>query len=50
MRSAPIEDAEVRSLAELANALQDDYSDADLEWAGSPFAWIKTRPSDRSGR
>ena len=35
-------------LARLSLALQSDYIDGD-DWDGSPFAWIKTRPSRQKG-
>lgn len=44
-----IKDAEVQLLAALATTLQADYRQDDLPWAGSPFAWIKTRPSRQVG-
>ena len=33
----------------LAGALHADYDDDDLAWSGSPFAWIKSRPSRQVG-
>ena len=47
--SRSITDPEVAYLATLSSALRSDYADADLEWEGSPFAWIKTRPSRQVG-
>src|SRR5258706_16076734 len=44
-----ITDPEVAFLATLSGTLRADYVDADLEWEGSPFAWIKTRPSRQVG-
>lgn len=44
-----ITDPEVAFLATLSGILRADYADADLEWEGSPFAWIKTRPSRQVG-
>jgi len=40
-----IGDPEVRSLAGIAGLLERDYAAGQSEWAGSPFAWIKNRPS-----
>jgi hypothetical protein len=43
-------DTDVQMLASLAEALQADYlSRADAIWTGSPFAWIRTRPSRQRG-
>lgn len=36
-------------LESCAATLKADYAGADTEWAGSPFAWIKTRPSRQIG-
>ena len=44
-----IEDEDVQLLAMIAGTLQPDYADDDLRWAGSPFAWIITRPSRTIG-
>ncbi|HSH60076.1 MAG TPA: hypothetical protein VK988_10625 [Acidimicrobiales bacterium] len=45
-----ISDPDVQILAGLASALQSDYvSPEDDPWAGSPFAWILTRPSRQRG-
>lgn len=44
-----IEDPEVRILAGISQALEADYLSENAEWAGSPFAWIKTRPSRQVG-
>lgn len=40
---------EVRILAGLASTLEADYTSDDTAWAGSPFAWIRTRPSRQVG-
>ena len=45
-----IEDRDVRMLAGLAGALETDYVQHDDAWDGSPFAWIKTRPSRQIGK
>ena len=44
-----ITDPDVLILASCAATLQSDYAEEDKEWAGSPFAWIKTRPSRQIG-
>lgn len=44
-----INDSEVLLLASIATTMQLDYVDADDIWVGSPFAWIKTRPSRQIG-
>lgn len=44
-----ITDPDVLILASCAATLQADYAGEDKEWAGSPFAWIKTRPSRQIG-
>lgn len=44
-----IDDAEVQILAGIAATLQADYLSNDVIWDGSPFAWIKTRPSRQIG-
>ncbi len=41
---------EVELLGGLATTLRADYADEDLAWEGSPFAWIKTRPSRQAGK
>lgn len=42
-------DPEVQLLAGIAGTLRVDYADEDLAWEGSPFAWIKARPSRQVG-
>lgn len=44
-----IKDLEVRILAGISQTLQAEYQSEELEWKGSPFAWIKTRPSRQVG-
>lgn len=44
-----ITDPEVRALAAISATLQIDYAADDAAWVGSPFAWIKTRPSRQVG-
>jgi hypothetical protein len=45
-----IEDPDVQVLAGLATTLHADYlSPGDDPWAGSPFAWILSRPSRQKG-
>jgi hypothetical protein len=45
-------DLEVQMLASIAATLKQDYvrEGADDPWAGSPFAWIRTRPSRQVGK
>lgn len=47
--SKAIVDPEVSALATISATLQVDYSADELQWLGSPFAWIKTRPSRQVG-
>jgi diadenosine tetraphosphate (Ap4A) HIT family hydrolase len=44
-----IKDPEVRILAGISQALQAEYQCENREWEGSPFAWIKTKPSRQIG-
>jgi len=44
-----IDDPEVRVLSAISQALQAEYQSESPEWEGSPFAWIKTRPSRQVG-
>jgi hypothetical protein len=44
-----IRDPEVRILAGISQALEAEYLSENREWEGSPFAWIKTRPSRQVG-
>ncbi|GMV43448.1 MAG: hypothetical protein AMXMBFR64_51640 [Myxococcales bacterium] len=44
-----IEDPEVQALAAVSATLQVDYESDDLMWEGSPFGWIKRRPSRQVG-
>jgi hypothetical protein len=47
---APIEDPEVRLLASISATLEGDYMpDSDDPWEGSPFDWIRSRPSRQRG-
>lgn len=52
MAQDQIIDPEVSMLATIAGALKSDYvrEGADDPWAGSPFAWIRTRPSRQVGK
>jgi len=50
MARAEITDPDVRLLAAIASSLEGDYMADDQEWRGSPFAWIKTRPSRQVGK
>jgi len=47
-----IKDPEVLMLATIAASLKDDYVKEGMDdpWAGSPFAWIRTRPSRQVGK
>lgn len=47
--SRQIVDPEVQALAAISVTLQADYAAEGLAWHGSPFAWIKTRPSRQIG-
>ncbi|MBL8759854.1 MAG: hypothetical protein JNL50_00990 [Phycisphaerae bacterium] len=47
--SNAINDPDVRILASCAETLHADYAEDDRDWAGSPFAWIRTRPSRQVG-
>jgi hypothetical protein len=40
---------EARILAGISQALEAEYLSENNEWEGSPFAWIKTRPSRQIG-
>jgi len=44
-----IVDPDVRILAAISQALEAEYQSENQEWEGSPFAWIKTRPSRQVG-
>lgn len=44
-----ITDPDVQLLASLSATLSRDYAEDELAWLGSPFAWIKTRPSRQVG-
>ena len=44
-----IVDVDVRMLAGIAATLEGDYAGSDANWIGSPFAWIKARPSRQIG-
>lgn len=44
-----IRDPDMRVLAGLSQALQAEYQVANQAWEGSPFAWIKGRPSRQVG-
>lgn len=40
---------EVRLLAAISASLEADYTQTDERWKGSPFGWIRTRPSRQKG-
>jgi hypothetical protein len=42
-------DPEVATLARISSTLELDYVGVDTAWQGSPFAWIRTRPSRQRG-
>ena len=44
-----VSDPDVLALASIAATLQAEYAGEEILWAGSPFAWIKTRPSRQVG-
>lgn len=44
-----ITDPDVQLLAAISATLSSDYADDELAWMGSPFAWIKSRPSRQVG-
>ncbi len=41
---------DVGMLASIAQSLRADYVSNDAAWEGSPFAWIRTRPSRQKGK
>jgi len=49
MTAPQIQSADVRLLAGIAATLQPDYAETGISWEGSPFAWIKPRPSRQRG-
>lgn len=44
-----IQDPEVKIVAAISAALEAEYQSESPEWIGSPFAWIKTKPSRQVG-
>lgn len=42
-------DPEVSILASISSSLKADYASSDVAWDGSPFAWIRSRPSRQVG-
>lgn len=50
MSARQITDEDVQLLASLAGTMKVDYLEDDRAWEGSPFAWIKTRPSRQIGK
>jgi len=42
-------DPEVKILAGISATLEADYTQDDAAWRGSPFAWIRQRPSRQKG-
>lgn len=49
MATSRISDPDVQILAALAADKESEYADDDAMWVGSPFRWIKTRPSRQIG-
>ena len=49
MAPREINDPDVQILAALAADKESEYADDDAMWLGSPFRWIKTRPSRQIG-
>lgn len=49
MNIPSISDPDVQVLAEVATSLHTNYAADDLSWEGSPFAWIRKRPSRQRG-
>lgn len=47
--SREVEGADVQMLAALSTALHEEYREGELAWEGSPFGWIKRRPSRQVG-
>jgi hypothetical protein len=45
-----IRDRDVQILAAHSRTLESDYASEEDEWDGSPFAWIKKRPSRQVGK
>lgn len=43
------QDPEASLLAALSQQIEYEYMDENREWEGSPFAWIRTRPSRQVG-
>lgn len=44
-----LSDPEVQILAGISTTLEADYTQDDSGWTGSPFAWIRSRPSRQRG-
>lgn len=46
-----LHDTETKTLAAISEGLKSEYIDPEKDiWAGSPFAWILTRPSRQRGK
>lgn len=43
-------DSDVRLVVELATSKEASYTESDAMWIGSPFRWIKARPSRQIGK
>ena len=49
MKNLPL-DSDVREIVSIAENLRTQYRSHGLDWAGSPFAWIKDLPSRTKGK
>lgn len=50
MADLGFEDPDVRLVVELATSKEAEYTQGDAMWVGSPFRWIKARPSRQIGK
>ena len=49
MKNLPL-DSDVREIVSIAEDLRSGYSSFNVDWVGSPFAWIKNLPSRTRGK
>lgn len=49
MRNLPL-DSDIREITSIVENLRSEYSSFNLDWVGSPFAWIKDLPSRTRGK
>ena len=42
-------DPDFQSLVELSAIIEGDYQEDGVDWTGSPFAWMQSRPSGQKG-